>query len=772
MPQINPVQVARLVALVNDGRSKRYAARAVGVHEATARRAIRKDDRGDDRFLRLRILRNRPNTAVNVQQDLHKFVMLQQSMNVQIHIDILEQYVRPYAELVGNNFILMQDNARPHTAAIVRNFLDATGITTLQWPARSPGTADQLSFQSFSPVFCRLVMYPLPYAAVAGLLLFSLTPLETEPELPEPSQIVRHPGPAWMVGRACPGGSLWTRTLFAISDGMSYGWTAPIIPYLISNSSHLATTKYEAEWLETDLMLGSFCGLPTTIYLVDKIGRKRSLLLATCCSLFGWIVIAVANKMVYIHVVRFLFGMSANMSFVAAPMYIAEIADSKIRGLLSSIVYLMMLVGFVIVYSVGPFLPFYVTSVVGCIVLITELSIFSFMPESPYYLLFKNKPELARRSLEYFRPNCNVTIELEDITEAIERQKTERGRIMDIILVKSNRKAIIIMTILNGGQHLVAISVILMNLHMILESAGSIYMDSSHAAILFSVIMVISAQIAALQVDKYGRKALLLISTVLTGFCLLAIAIYFHLKIAGYDVRGVSWIPIVAVMVYAATFKLGLGIVPIVITAEIFPAKMKAIGMTVSDAILIEAIRHLKCYLGEKGISVPLDKYASVFQAEVFSILTCVQENSGRSGRLPVTICSDSKAAIMASRSNRITTKLVSECRSALENMAKTRKVILMWVPGHSGIPGNEEARSYDYVLHGGNATEAGMRQAKLHIKEPSRRLTREILSLNERDLKMVVGLLTGHNHLNRHLELIGIKDDPICRWYLEDDET
>ena len=36
----------------------------------------------------------------------------------------------------------------------------------------------------------------------------------------------------------------------------------------------------------------------------------------------------------------------------------------------------------------------------------------------------------------------------------------------------------------------------------------------------------------------------------------------------------------------------------------------------------------------------------------------------------------------------------------------------------------------------------------------------------------MVVGLFTGHNHLNRHLELIGIKDDPICRWCLEDDET
>nr|XP_022910776.1 uncharacterized protein LOC111421815 [Onthophagus taurus] len=90
MPQINPEQVPRLVALVNDGRGKRYTTRAVGVHEATARKAIRKYEQTgstarkvgsgrprktsprDDRFLKLRILRNRSNTAVNVQQDLRQ----------------------------------------------------------------------------------------------------------------------------------------------------------------------------------------------------------------------------------------------------------------------------------------------------------------------------------------------------------------------------------------------------------------------------------------------------------------------------------------------------------------------------------------------------------------------------------------------------------------------------------------------------------------------------------------------------------------------------
>ncbi|CAH2016101.1 unnamed protein product [Acanthoscelides obtectus] len=143
------------------------------------------------------------------------------------------------------------------------------------------------------------------------------------------------------------------------------------------------------------------------------------------------------------------------------------------------------------------------------------------------------------------------------------------------------------MTVLNAGQHLCAYSVILMNLHLILEAAGSIYMDSSIAAILFAALMLLAAAFASSQIDKYGRKALLIFSSVLTGVCLVAIAIYFHLKIIGVDVLAVSWIPIASVMVYAAVFKIGVGLVPIVITAEIFPTNLKTIGMTMSDAMFI-----------------------------------------------------------------------------------------------------------------------------------------------------------------------------------------
>ncbi|GFX99622.1 transposable element Tc3 transposase [Trichonephila clavipes] len=52
--------------------------------------------------------------------------------------EILDPYVRPYAAAIGNDFILMDDNARPHRAQIVEEYLEDHGLERMEWPARSP----------------------------------------------------------------------------------------------------------------------------------------------------------------------------------------------------------------------------------------------------------------------------------------------------------------------------------------------------------------------------------------------------------------------------------------------------------------------------------------------------------------------------------------------------------------------------------------------------------------------------------------------------------
>jgi len=90
---------------------------------------------------------------------------------------------------------------------------------------------------------------------------------------------------------------------------------------------------------------------------------------------------------------------------------------------------------------------------------------------------------------------------------------------------------------------------------------------------------------------------------------------------------------------------------------------------------------------------IPLDKYASVFQAEVVAILRCAQTllREGRKGGR-MRICSDSQAALEALGAPNFTSRLTWECKQALEELAKENEVILTWVPGHSGIQGNEKA--------------------------------------------------------------------------------
>ncbi|GFU86371.1 transposable element Tcb2 transposase [Trichonephila clavipes] len=53
--------------------------------------------------------------------------------------EILDPYVRPYAAAIGNDFILMDDNARPHRARIVEGSIwRITVWNEMEWPARSP----------------------------------------------------------------------------------------------------------------------------------------------------------------------------------------------------------------------------------------------------------------------------------------------------------------------------------------------------------------------------------------------------------------------------------------------------------------------------------------------------------------------------------------------------------------------------------------------------------------------------------------------------------
>ncbi|GFY11236.1 transposable element Tcb2 transposase [Trichonephila clavipes] len=52
--------------------------------------------------------------------------------------EILRPIVVPYSAAIGDDFILMDDNCRPHCANLVKDFLFEEGILRMEWPACSP----------------------------------------------------------------------------------------------------------------------------------------------------------------------------------------------------------------------------------------------------------------------------------------------------------------------------------------------------------------------------------------------------------------------------------------------------------------------------------------------------------------------------------------------------------------------------------------------------------------------------------------------------------
>nr|CAH7740792.1 unnamed protein product [Callosobruchus chinensis] len=55
--------------------------------------------------------------------------------------EILQDFVVPCIDFIGNNFILMHDNARPHNARIRQQYLN----DVLEWQALSPDANPNMS---------------------------------------------------------------------------------------------------------------------------------------------------------------------------------------------------------------------------------------------------------------------------------------------------------------------------------------------------------------------------------------------------------------------------------------------------------------------------------------------------------------------------------------------------------------------------------------------------------------------------------------------------
>jgi ribonuclease HI len=187
-----------------------------------------------------------------------------------------------------------------------------------------------------------------------------------------------------------------------------------------------------------------------------------------------------------------------------------------------------------------------------------------------------------------------------------------------------------------------------------------------------------------------------------------------------------------------------------------------------------------------------LSDYSTVMQAETIAIKICAEEMNQRNLKdRNIFIFSDSQAALKAITKSSISTLTVKDCVNSLNILGRNNKLVLSWVPGHSGIPGNEKAdelanlgakltnitittpvpgshRSNRIKDRGKNlflnlwSRNRGLKHSKLMF-EPFKK-GKHLVKLKRRDLRVLIGILTGHSCLKKFLHRIGKAEDPYCR--------
>ena len=83
----------------------------------------------------------------------------------------------------------------------------------------------------------------------------------------------------------------------------------------------------------------------------------------------------------------------------------------------------------------------------------------------------------------------------------------------------------------------------------------------------------------------------------------------------------------------------------------------------------------------------------TVFQAEICAIFGCAHEiQMNAKTEKYISICSDSQVALKAFQATKTMIPLVQWCQDALNKISTWHSVGQFWVPGYSGVRGNEIA--------------------------------------------------------------------------------
>ncbi len=272
--------------------------------------------------------------------------------------------------------------------------------------------------------------------------------------------------------------------------------------------------------------LGVLFALPVAGYISNKLGRKKSLLIVAALYLVSAIISAIAPSYEVLTAARFLGGL-AFASLSLAAMYIGEIAPPKWRGKLVSMNQMNIVIGL----SAAYFINYFIINAIGSdaewvnsmgvkentwrwmlgseiIPALAWFLLLFFIPKSPSWLVFQNRIEEAKNTLQKVMPQNEIDNHIEQMKLSMQSTTEDTSILTQLktILSKPMRLTLIIGATSAIVQQVVGINAILFYAPTIFKQLGGGTDVAFTQAVWVGLISVVFTFLAILVIDKIGRR--------------------------------------------------------------------------------------------------------------------------------------------------------------------------------------------------------------------------------------------------------------------------
>jgi SP family arabinose:H+ symporter-like MFS transporter len=351
---------------------------------------------------------------------------------------------------------------------------------------------------------------------------------------------------------------------------------------------YFALDSAQFGWAMSSALLGCLAGPILGAWLCDRIGRRRSLMMACLLIGAGAIGTALPKTIMVFNMFRITGGVGVGLASVASPMYISEISPKSIRGMLVTMNQLAIVVGsllsIIVSYFLARSLPptvswrYMFASMILPVVVFAVL--LSRMPETPRWLSERRRFEEARRILFRINGAQEGQSEFDGINAEIEKEAdTPRVRLAELF-VPGIKTAILLGIVLALMSQWTGWSFTAAYMPTIYRQAG--IENKAHAVLLTifpNVANLLWTLIGIYLVDRVGRRPLYLICALAMTTTMSMVGLVFVLHMSGW--------PVVAILcLTAGPHAIGFGALSWLVLSEIFPTRIRAKAMSLCTVFL------------------------------------------------------------------------------------------------------------------------------------------------------------------------------------------